>query len=62
MKQVIRPIVSFLFIAALWFDIGYKFGFDKGQKYEQQEILKRIEIVDSIHKKDSLQMMINKHE
>lgn len=50
MEEVIRQIGSFVVIAALWFYIGYKNGYDKGQLHEQQEMRKRIEIVDSVHK------------
>lgn len=53
----VLDIIGIIFIiianSALCFAAGYNIGYSQGEKKERQEILKRLNIVDSSHKQDS---------
>ena len=54
----VLDIIGIIFIiianSALCFAAGYNLGYSQGEKKERQEILKRLNTVDSIHKQDSI--------
>lgn len=56
MKDKYISLIITSILAVIWFCIGFRNGFVKGQSYERKAMMERLNFIDSLHKKDKSQI------